>query len=79
MMHRHFIVGIDALCGEAAVAGIMHQQAPAFQVTANPLGDGVGKSCKFIVRRRLDPAKPCGSVITADVHTVQKEHVEQLG
>jgi hypothetical protein len=44
MMHRRFIVDIDALCGEVAVAGIVHQQTLAFQVTANPLGDGVLKT-----------------------------------
>jgi hypothetical protein len=57
-MHRHFIVGIQALCGEVAVAGIAHQQALAFQVTANPLGDGMGQLGEFIAGWRLDPAKP---------------------
>ena len=76
MIQRHFIVGIHALWSEVAVAGIAHQQALAFQVTANPLGDGMGQLSEFIIGWRFNPAKPCGSVITADVHAVQKEHVE---
>ncbi len=76
MIHRHFIVGIHALCGEVAVAGIAHQQALAFQVTANPLGDGTGQLGEFTIGWRFNPAKPCGLVITANVHAVQKEHVE---
>jgi hypothetical protein len=76
MIHRHFIVGIHALGGEVAVAGITHQQALAFQVTANPLGDGTGQLGEFTIGWRFNPAKPCGLVITANVHAVQKEHVE---
>ena len=67
MIHRLFIVGIHALGGEIAVAGITHQQALALQVTANPLGDGMGQLGEFIVGGRLDPAKPCtGSVGTGN-------------
>ena len=41
MIHRHFIVGIHALGGEVAVAGIAHQQALALQVTGNAVSDDV--------------------------------------
>jgi hypothetical protein len=34
LVHRCLVVGIRTLCGEVAVAGISHQQALAFQITA---------------------------------------------
>jgi hypothetical protein len=48
----------------------------ALQVTGHALSDGMRQLGEFTIGWRFNPAKPCGPVITADVHSVQKEHVE---
>jgi hypothetical protein len=59
------------------LAWLVHQLALAFQVTANPLGEGVRQLGEFIAGGRLDPAKPgTGPVGAVDVNTVQKYHVK---
>ena len=62
--------------GEVAIPGIAHHQGLAFQLTANPLGDGTGQLGEFTISWRFNPAKPCRSVINVNVRAVQKEHVE---
>ena len=52
--------------------GIPFQQALAFQVPGHAAGDGVRQMCEFIIRRRLDLAKPEPGLVGAiDVNTVQ--------
>ncbi len=55
------------------MSGIPFQQALAFQVPGHAAGDGVRQLGEFIIRRRLDPAKPQpGFVGTVDVNTIQE-------
>ena len=57
--------------------GIPFQQALAFQVPGHAAGDGVRQMCEFIIRRRLDPAKPQPGFIGAiDVNTIQEKHMK---
>ena len=57
--------------------GITFQQALALKVTGHAVGNGVRELCEFSARRRLEPAKPQPAPIgAADVHTIEKQHME---
>ena len=60
VMHRIVIGAVHGVCCETAVVDIPHQQALAFQLTGNALGDGMGQLGEFIARRRFDPGKARG-------------------
>jgi hypothetical protein len=55
------------------VPGFPLQQTLTFQTPGNAVGDGVRQLCEFIIRWRLDLAKPQpGFVGTVDVNTIQE-------
>ena len=57
--------------------GVPLQQALAFQVTGDAVGNGVCQMGEFITGWRLDPAKPhLGFIGAVDVNTIQEKHVE---